>query len=93
MSIDSISSVSHIIADVAIKAPDPQVRPLIRAVRAVNASELLGPDSELRFAFEAGTRRPVMRIVDRRTDEVLTQLPPEEVLRMAESLKDSFGSR
>ncbi|HWR50243.1 MAG TPA: flagellar protein FlaG [Bryobacteraceae bacterium] len=93
MSIDSLSSVSHVVTDVAIRTPDPEVRPLIRAVRAVNSAQLLGRDSELRFSYDAGTRRPVMRIVDRRTDEVLSQLPPEEVLRMAETLKNPASGR
>ena len=59
-------------------------RQLIQAVHAVNAGELFGQDSELTFAFDRRTQRPVMRLVDRKTKEVIRQVPAEQVLRMAE---------
>lgn len=62
-------------------------RSLIRAVRAVNSAELLGYDHELSFAFDRATGRPVVRIVDKETREVIQQIPAEYVLRMAEELK------
>lgn len=93
MRVDPISLAGSIATDVAVKAPDPEMRTLIQAVRAVNAAGFLGQDSELRFAYERGVKHPVMRIVDRRTQEVLSQIPPEAVLRMAEALKNSGRGR
>jgi uncharacterized FlaG/YvyC family protein len=61
---------------------------LIQMVKQVNAPELFGQNSELSFARDQETKRPVVRIIDRRTNQVVMQLPPEYVLRMAEA----FGS-
>jgi flagellar protein FlaG len=62
-------------------------RELIRAVKAINPAELFGANSELTFVLDRETRRPVVRIVDRNTNELIQQIPPEYVLRMAEDLK------
>ena len=62
-------------------------RALIQAVRAVNAAELYGQENELSFAFDRGSQRAVVRIVDRKTREVVQQIPTEQVLRFAEELK------
>jgi flagellar protein FlaG len=62
-------------------------RELIHAVRALNATELFGQNSELTFILDRETGRPLVRIVDRDTREVIRQIPPESALRMAEDLK------
>lgn len=61
-----------------------QQRELIHAVRAVNESQSLGSDRELTFALDRGTRRVVVRLVDKTTREVLLQIPTERLLRLAE---------
>ena len=63
-----------------------ETREVIQAVRAVNAAELLGTNSELTFLVDRGTQRPVIRLVDKETRDVIQQIPPEYVLRMAEDL-------
>ncbi len=72
-------------------SPPPQEieerRVMIQAVRTVNAAELCGPENELSFAFDRQSRRAVVRIVDKKTREVLQQIPNEQVLRMAEELQ------
>ncbi len=62
-------------------------REMIRAVKAINASELFGEDNELTFVLDRETRRPLVRIVDKKTQQVVRQIPPEYALRMAEDLK------
>lgn len=59
-------------------------RQLIQAVKAVNEAKLFGQNSELTFSYDRQTRRTVMQIVDRETQEVIRQIPPEYVLRLAE---------
>jgi len=61
-------------------------RELIQAVKAVNGAELFGSSSELRFALDRHTQRPVIRLVDRETRDVIRQIPPEYVLRLTEDL-------
>ena len=61
-------------------------RELIVAVKAVNASEAFGKQSELTYAFERGTHRVVARLVDKKTGELIAEIPSEEVRRLARSL-------
>jgi uncharacterized FlaG/YvyC family protein len=61
-------------------------RAAVAAVRALNKTELLGDDRQLLFARDSETRKPVIRIVSRKTGEVLDQLPPERVLRILADL-------
>jgi uncharacterized FlaG/YvyC family protein len=62
---------------------------LIQAVKKVNQSEMLGENNELTFAMDRNSRRPVVRVVNRQTNEVVLQIPPEYVLQMAADLKQS----
>jgi flagellar protein FlaG len=59
-------------------------RQLIQAVRAMNESEFFGDTSELTFSLDPNTRRPVFKLIDKRTQEVIRQIPPEYLLRLAE---------
>ncbi len=62
---------------------------LVRAVKAVNASGLMGSDQELTFSMDRQAKRMVVRVIDRETHEVLLQIPNEHVLRMAQRLPKS----
>lgn len=64
-----------------------QQRELIQAVRALNAAELFGQNSELTFVLDRETHRALVRLIDRKTNEVIRQIPPEYLLRMAQDLK------
>ena len=64
-----------------------EVRDVVRAVKAVNGTEMFGPENELRFQKDPQTQRMVMRVVNRKTSEVVSQVPEEYVLRLAEDLK------
>lgn len=65
-----------------------QSRQLIGAADTVNASGVLG-ENQLVFAMDPQTHRPVMRVVDRNTHQVVTQIPPEYVLQLAQDLGSS----
>jgi flagellar protein FlaG len=66
--------------------PAEILRAAVVAIRALNKSEMMGSDRELQFARDKETKRPVVRIVQRETGEVLEQIPPEQVLKMLASL-------
>ena len=68
-----------------------QNREIAKAVRAINDKEVFGPGSELRFSIDRDTGRALIRIVDRTTNEVLDQIPPEDVLRLAIVLRELHG--
>jgi len=65
-----------------------QHREVIQAARSINASGYFG-QNQIVFVMERGTNRAIMRVVDRETNEVLLQLPPESVVRLAEELNAS----
>ncbi len=83
-------------ADVSSAQAQPQVsvaqaaqrRQVLQAAKSVNESGVLG-ENQLVFMLDPQTHRPVIRIVDRNTHEVLTQIPPEYVIRLAQDLGSS----
>ncbi len=62
-------------------------RELVKAIKAINATEFFGENYELTFILDKETHRPLMRIIDRETREVIRQLPPEYTLRLAEEIR------
>ena len=62
-----------------------QNRDVVQAVKALNQTEMFGQDNELVFQRDQASRQLVIRIVNRNTQEVISQVPPEYVLRLAEN--------
>ena len=79
----------------ALPAADPSIpaeraavnREVIQAVRAVNKSEMFGDQNALDFQIDQRTHKMVIRVINRKTKEVIDQYPPEYILRMAGALK------
>lgn len=46
---------------------------------------------ELHFSVDEASGRTVVKVTDPETEEIIRQIPPEEVLRIAESLEDNSG--
>jgi flagellar protein FlaG len=77
-----------------VAAPTPQAdmersaqnRELIQAVKAVNGAEIFGSGSELTFIFDRVAQRSVIQLINRETKDVIRQIPPEYLLRMAEDV-------
>jgi uncharacterized FlaG/YvyC family protein len=89
MTIDStIPALPHAVSDSTHSVPIQAAnREVIQAVRAVNASGKLGDKNQMTFSLDRRTRRPIITIVNRDTNEVVDQIPNEQVLRLAENLK------
>ena len=64
-----------------------QNREVIQAVKALNATEMFGDQNELLFQQDPQTHRMVVRVVNRQTKEVVSQIPAEYVLQLAAGLK------
>jgi uncharacterized FlaG/YvyC family protein len=62
-------------------------REVVQAIKAVNGTEMFGPENELRFQKDPETNRFVVRVVNRNTREVISQVPEEYVLRLAADMK------
>ena len=89
MEISSVQSqiITSAVTPMTTPEKTAEQRELVSAVKALNAAELFGSNRELSFMFDRETRRPVIRIVDRNTKEVITQIPAEYVLRMAQQAR------
>ncbi|MGI8991042.1 MAG: flagellar protein FlaG [Bryobacteraceae bacterium] len=86
MDISPVTAASHAIAPVEATVPPAQAaenRQLIQTVKALNASQFSGENREFTFSVDRVTHRPIIRIVDTKTNEVVEQLPAEYLLRMA----------
>lgn len=57
---------------------------LIQAVKTVNQSGVFGSSDELTFSSDAETGRPVIRLINKETKEVIRQIPAEYLLRLSE---------
>jgi flagellar protein FlaG len=57
---------------------------LIQAVASVNQSGVFGSSDELTFASDPESGRPVIRLVNKETKEVVRQIPAEYLLRLSD---------
>jgi uncharacterized FlaG/YvyC family protein len=76
----------HAPAPVAPVDKTAEHRQVVQAVKAVNGTEMFGPENELCFQKDPATKRMVVKVVNRKTREVLSQVPAEYVLRLAEGI-------
>jgi flagellar protein FlaG len=65
-----------------------QRRQLLQAAKTVNESGALG-QNQLVFVLDRQTHQAVIRVVDRNTQQVVSQIPPEYVLQLAQDLGSS----
>jgi uncharacterized FlaG/YvyC family protein len=64
-----------------------QNRDIVKAIRAVNGAETFGQDNHLTFQKDQYSHHMVIRVVNKKTGDVVLQIPSEEVLRLAEDLQ------
>lgn len=87
MDIGRVEANSTLIAGAVSSALSPQDRAeqkqLIHAVESLNRAGFFGPSNELQLSYDRGARRHVVKLVDLQTKEVIQQIPPEYVLRLA----------
>ena len=60
---------------------------IVQAVRTLNASSYFGSGNELRFVRDNDLQEMIVRVVNRKTQEVVLQIPADYVLRLAEEAK------
>ena len=87
MNISSISSLASHLNEATKTEPKQSTqdqKALIQAVKAVNAAELFGQENELTFIIDRAAKIAVVRIVNKKTGEVVQQIPTQQVLKLAE---------
>jgi uncharacterized FlaG/YvyC family protein len=62
-------------------------RSIVQAVQALNGMDMFSHDNTLTFQRDPETHRMVIQVINRITHEVISQIPPEYLLLMAEDLK------
>jgi uncharacterized FlaG/YvyC family protein len=81
------------ITPVSPKPPTPtaEERSLTRsvsaAVQTLNEAGYAGDGREVTFSLDQATRRPVVKVIDTFTKEVIQQWPPEYLLQLAADTK------
>jgi uncharacterized FlaG/YvyC family protein len=86
MNLPSIQSTAATPAAGSTTVPPQQAaqrQQLIKAADVINAAQIFGANNQLVFVFDRDTHRPIMRVVDSKTNEVIMQLPPDYVLNLA----------
>lgn len=90
MEVNALSRITQALPAAATAVPADtasQNRQVVQAVKALNKSEMFGEETGLDFQRDPDTKRLVVKVVNRTTGEVISQIPPEYILRLAEELK------
>jgi uncharacterized FlaG/YvyC family protein len=90
MDVSALNRITQALPAVATSTPAEQVlqnRQVVQAVKALNKTEMFGEDNDLVFQRDPQTQKMVVKVVNRRTKDVISQIPPEYVLRLAEETK------
>lgn len=90
MDISSVSTAPVNWAPVAQPVSHEQLaetREIVTALKAINKAEMFGQDQELTFVLNRETQRAVIQLVNRKTREVIRQIPPASVLEAAKELQ------
>jgi flagellar protein FlaG len=77
----------------SLPAPAPPPRPVVDvAAAAERLNELMSSRQRmLRFRVDQGSGRTVIMVINEATQEVIRQIPPEELLQLQQNL-EHFGS-
>ena len=87
MNISSVNNFASALGTAVQPAPtklSEDQKTLIQAVKVVNAAEMFGQENELTFVIDRAARIAVVRIVNKKSGEVVQQIPNEQVLKMAD---------
>lgn len=68
-------------------------RSIVQAVKALNGTEMFGQDNQLTFQWDPGAQRMLVRVINPQTQQVVSQIPPEYVLSLAEGLKQQQSAQ
>jgi uncharacterized FlaG/YvyC family protein len=94
MDITALNRISQDLPSVATPIPVEKAaenREVVQAVKALNNTEMFGQENDLVFQKDLQTQRMVIKVINRKTKDVVSQIPPDYVLRLAEDLKPGKG--
>jgi uncharacterized FlaG/YvyC family protein len=94
MDITALNRISQDLPAAATPVPVEKAaenREVVQAVKALNSTEMFGQENDLVFQKDPQTKRMVIKVVNRKTQDVVSQIPPEYVLQLAANLKTDKG--
>jgi uncharacterized FlaG/YvyC family protein len=94
MDITALNRIAQDLPSVATPIPAEKAaenREVVQAVKALNRTEMFGDENDLVFQKDPSTQRMIVKVVNRKTKDVVSQVPPEYVLRLAGDLKNTKG--
>lgn len=63
---------------------------LDKAVELINEAVQMA-DKKLEFKVHEGTNRTMVKVIDRETDEIIREIPPEEILDLVDKMTELVG--
>ncbi len=94
MDITALNRISQDLPTAATPVPVEKAaanREVVQAVKALNSTEMFGQENSLVFQKDPQTKHMVIKLVNRKTKDVVSQIPPEYVLDLVENLKTGKG--
>ena len=94
MDITALNRISQDLPSAATPVPVEKAaenREVVQAVKALNSTEMFGQENDLVFQKDPQTKRMVVKVINRKTKDVVAQIPPEYVLQLAANLKTGKG--
>jgi flagellar protein FlaG len=79
----------------AVKTPitqtEKKVKPHINSTAADLEKIGLAFNKKLQFVVDHGSNQVIIKVIDKETDKVIKELPPEELQRLHSNLKEAIG--
>lgn len=69
------------------------LKAISKAVRTLNEVQYAGEGREVAFSVDPASRKPVVRVVDTNTKEIIVQWPSSYVLQLAAQAADTTSSK
>ena len=90
MDINSVNRTMNVAVAAISEIPPEKAaenRSVVQAVKTLNGAEMFGRDNLLMFQRDPESKRMVIQVINQKTHEVVSQIPPEYLLRLAEDVK------
>jgi flagellar protein FlaG len=89
MTVTSIGSIANDVQmpDKAALKPKPQVQAAVADLEQIG----LVFNRKLKFVVDNNSRDVIVKVIDRETDKVVKELPPEELQRLHSDLRETIG--
>ena len=90
----TVSNDSHRVQAVRQDMPESEPTQSPRNIRSTTAAlEQIGQafNKKLQFVVDQNSNQVIVKVIDKETDKVIKELPPEELQRLNTNLQDTIG--